>query len=69
MSLLEKERLDKLQKARTPSEFYNLYREVFGKEFPIVDTLDPEEKMELLIDAIETNKAVKGIKLGVGTNI
>ena len=41
MSLLEKERLDKLQKARTPSEFYNLYREVFGKEFPIVDTLDP----------------------------
>ena len=69
MSLLEKERLDKLQKARTPSEFYNLYREVFGKEFPIVDTLDPEEKMELLIDAIETNNAVKGIKLGVGTNI
>ena len=69
MSLLEKERLDKLQKARTPSEFYNLYREVFGKEFPIVDTLDPEEKMELLIDAIETNKAVKGLKLGVGTNI
>ena len=69
MSLLEKERLDKLQKARTPREFYNLYREVFGKEFPIVDTLDPEEKMELLIDAIETNKAVKGIKLGVGTNI
>jgi hypothetical protein len=61
--------LDKLQKARTPSEFYNLYREVFGKEFPIVDTLDPEEKMELLIDAIETNKAVKGLKLGVGTNI
>ena len=69
MSLLEKERLDKLQKARTPSEFYNLYREVFGKEFPIVDTLDPEEKMELLIDAIETNKAVKGLKLGIGTNI
>ena len=69
MSLLEKERLDKLQKARTPSEVYNLYREDFGKEITIVDTLDPEEKMELLIDAIETNKAVKGIKLGVGTNI
>ena len=69
MTLLEKERLDKLKKARTPSEFYNLYLEVFGEEFPIVDTLDPEEKMELLIDAIETNKAVKGLKLGVGTNI
>lgn len=69
MTLLEKERLDKLEKARTPSEFYNLYRELFGEEFPIVNTLDPNEKMELLIEAIETNKAVKGLKLGVGTNI
>lgn len=69
MSLSKKERLDKLIKARTPTEFYDLYEEIFGEEFPIVATFDPSEKMELLIEAIETNKKVKEFKLGRNTKI
>ena len=69
MALSEKQRMDKLFKAKTPSNFYDLYVEVFGQEFPIIETLDPNEKMELLIDAIEKNEKIKELKLGQHTNI
>jgi len=69
MALSEKQRMDKLFKAKTPSNFYDLYVEVFGQEFPIIETLDPNEKMELLIDAIEKNEKIKELKLGQYTNI
>jgi len=69
MALSETQRMDKLFKAKTPSNFYDLYVEVFGQEFPIIETLDPNEKMELLIDAIEKNEKIKELKLGQYTNI
>jgi len=69
MSLSKKERLDKLIKARTPTEFYDLYEEIFGEEFPIVATLNPDEKIEMIAKAIQKNEKVKEFKLGKGSNI
>ena len=69
MALSEKERLDKLLKARTPTDFYDLYEEIFGEEFPIVATLDPDEKIEMIVKAIQTNNKVKELKLANNTNI
>ena len=69
MALSEKERLDKLLKARTSTDFYNLYEEIFGEEFPIVATLDPDEKIEMIAKAIQKNKKIKELKLAETTNI
>jgi len=69
MALTEKERLEKLSKAKTGDEFNDLYLEVFGEEFPIVNLKNPSEKMEMLIDAIEANKKVQGLELPEGYNI
>tara|TARA_B100000902_G_scaffold223703_1_gene212536 strand:- start:2792 stop:3001 length:210 start_codon:yes stop_codon:yes gene_type:complete len=69
MALTEKERLEKLSKARTGDDFNDLYLEVFGEEFPIVNLKNPSEKIEMLIDAIETNTKVEGLELPEGYNI
>jgi len=69
MAFTEKERLEKLSKAKTGDEFNDLYLEVFGEEFPIVNLKNPSEKMEMLIDAIEANKKVQGLELPEGYNI
>jgi len=69
MAFTEKERLEKLSKAKTGDEFNDLYLEVFGEEFPIVNLKNPSEKMEMLIDAIEANKKVQGLELPKGYNI
>tara|TARA_R110000803_G_scaffold183996_1_gene246307 strand:- start:45 stop:254 length:210 start_codon:yes stop_codon:yes gene_type:complete len=69
MALSEKERLEKLSKAKTGDELHDLYLEVFGEEFPIVNLIQPSEKIEILIDAIETNKKVQGLELPEGYNI
>tara|TARA_Y100000114_G_C11678142_1_gene287241 strand:- start:4 stop:213 length:210 start_codon:yes stop_codon:yes gene_type:complete len=69
MALSEKERLDKLLKARTSTDFYNLYEEIFGEEFPIVATLDPDEKIEMIAKAIQKNEKIKELKLAETTNI
>ena len=69
MALTEKERLKKLSKANTSKKLYDLYQEVFNDEFPIVELRNPMDKLELLIDAIETNKKVEGAKLPEGYNI
>ncbi len=69
MAFTEKERLEKLSKAKTGDDFNDLYLEVFGEEFPIVNLKQPSEKMEILIDAIETNKKVQGLELPEGYNI
>ena len=69
MALSEKERLDKLLKARTPTDFYDLYEEIFGEEFPIVATLDPDEKIEMIAKAIQKNEKIKELKLAETTNI
>lgn len=69
MALLEKERLNKLRKLRTSTDFYDLYEEIFGEEFPIVATLNPDEKIEMIAKAIQKNEKVKEFKLGKGSNI
>lgn len=69
MALSEKERMEKLSKAKTGTDFYDLYKKNFGEEFPIVDTLDGNEKIEMIIDAIETNVKVKGLNLSDNTNM
>jgi len=69
MALSEKVRLEKLSKATTGKDFHDLYFENFGEEFPIIGTLDPDEKMEILIDALENNEKVKELTLGKYTNI
>ena len=42
---------------------------VFGEEFPIINLKNPSEKIEMLIDAIETNKKIEGLELPDGYNI
>jgi len=69
MALSEKVRLEKLSKAKTGKDFHDLYFENFGEEFPIIESLDPDEKMERLIDALENNEKIKELKLGQYTNI
>ena len=69
MALTEKERLKKLSKANTSKKLYDLYQEVFNDEFPIVELRNPMDKLELLIDAIETNKKVQGVELPESYNI
>lgn len=69
MALTEKDRLKKLSKANTSKKLYDLYQEIFNDEFPIVELRNPMDKLELLIDAIETNKKVKGVELPKGYNI
>jgi|TARA_R110000824_G_scaffold373827_1_gene564267 hypothetical protein len=69
MAFTEKERLEKLSKAKTGDELHDLYLKVFGEEFPIVNLKQPSEKIEILIDAIETNKKVQGLELPEGYNI
>lgn len=69
MTLSEKERLNKLSKLRTSTDFYDLYEEIFGEEFPIVATLNPDEKIEMIAKAIQKNEKVKEFKLGKNSNI
>ena len=69
MALSKQERIKKLSKARTGDDFNDLYLEVFGEEFPIINLKNPSEKIEKLIDAIETNKKIEGLELPDGYNI
>ena len=41
MALTEKERLKKLSDAKTGEDFYDLYLQVFGEEFPILNLRNP----------------------------
>lgn len=63
MALSREQRQQKLLEAKTPKNFYDLYEEVFEEEFPVLETLDPNEKIEMLINAIENNKRIKGYRL------
>jgi hypothetical protein len=56
MALTEKERLKKLSDAKTGEDFYDLYLQVFGEEFPILNLRN-------------TNQKIKGEKLPDGFNI
>ncbi len=69
MALTEEERLKKLSDAKTSEDFYDLYLQVFGEEFPILNLRNPDEKLERLIEAVETNQKIKGEKLPDGFNI
>jgi len=69
MTFSKQERIKKLSKANTSEKLYNLYEEIFGEEFPIVESLNPNYKIDLIIDAIELNEKVKPLKLPEGVNI
>lgn len=69
MALSKQQRIKKLSKANTSEKLYNLYEEVFGEEFPVVESLNPNYKLDLIIDAIELNERVKPLKLPEGFNI
>ena len=69
MAFSKEERIKKLSKANTSEKLYNLYEEIFGEEFPVVESLNPNYKLELIIDAIEINKKVKPLQLPKGFNI
>ena len=69
MAFSKQERIKKLSKANTSEKLYNLYEEIFGEEFPIVESLNPNYKIDLIIDAIELNERVKPLKLPEGVNI
>ena len=63
MTLSKKERLDKLKKAETGKDYYNLYKEVFGEEYPETVTRDPNEVIENMVQAIYDNIAVQKVVL------
>ena len=62
MALSEEERLKKLQKTAKGSlgDLEDLYKEVFGVEFPMLYTRNPNIYTTLLIEAIYTNQKYEG---------
>lgn len=60
MALTDEQRLKKLSEAKTSDDFYDLYLEIFGEEFPYLNLRNPNDKMKKLIEAIELNQKVKG---------
>ena len=63
MTLSKKERLDKLKKAETGKDYHNLYKEVFGEEYPETVTRDPNEDIENMVQEIYDNIAVQKVVL------
>ena len=59
MALTKEERQKKLQNIKTNKGFYDLYEEIFGEEVPIMTTLDGNEKIELIANAIFDNEKLK----------
>ena len=60
MALTEKQRLDKLSNTVTLGDLEDLYKEVFGGEFPMLYTRNPNIYTTLLIEAIDTNQRYEG---------
>ena len=60
MALTEKQRLDKLSNTVTLGDLEDLYKEVFGVEFPMLYTRNPNIYTTLLIEAIDTNQKYEG---------
>lgn len=60
MALTEKQRLDKLSNTVTLGDLEDLYKEVFGVEFPMLYTRNPNIYTKLLIEAIDTNQRYEG---------
>ncbi len=60
MALTEKQRLDKLSNTVTLGDLEDLYKEVFGVEFPMLYTRNPNIYTTLLIEAIDTNQRYEG---------
>lgn len=63
MKLTKEEIETRLLEARTSKDFYNLYEIVFGEKVPETETRDPNEELEMIINAIDTNEKIKGIEL------
>lgn len=61
---LSKEEIEaRLLEARTSQDFHNLYEIVFGEKVPETEIRDPNEELEMIINAIDTNEKIKGIEL------
>lgn len=60
MALTEKQRLDKLSNTVTLGDLEDLYKEVFGVEFPMLYTRNPNIYTTLLMEAIYTNQKYEG---------
>ena len=60
MALTEEQRLNKLSNAVTLGDLEDLYKEVFGVEFPMLYTRNPNIYTTLLIEAIDTNQRYEG---------
>lgn len=60
MALTEEQRLNKLSNAVTLGDLEDLYKEVFGVEFPMLYTRNPNIYTTLLIEAIDTNQKYEG---------
>ena len=60
MALTEKQRLDKLSNTVTLGDLEDLYKEVFGVEFPMLYPRNPNIYTTLLMEAIYTNQRYEG---------
>jgi len=60
MALSEKERLDKLLKANTMEKIIALYEQIFKVKVPLIYSIDPNDLIKVLVEAIETNKRYEG---------
>tara|TARA_B100000886_G_scaffold336292_1_gene294767 strand:- start:11919 stop:12128 length:210 start_codon:yes stop_codon:yes gene_type:complete len=63
MALTKKERLEKLDLAETGKEYHDLYKEVFGVEYPETVTRNPNDDIENLVQAIFDNVPVEKVNL------
>jgi len=63
MKLTKEEIQTRLLEARTSKDFYNLYEIVFGEKVPETETRDPNEKVEMIINAIDSNEKIIGVEL------
>ena len=60
MALSEKERLDKLLKANTMEKIIALYEQIFKVKVPLIYSIDPNDLIKVLVEAIETNLRYEG---------
>lgn len=59
---LEEQR-NKLLKCETSKDFHDLYKKVFGEEFPETMERDPAKVIEDIANAVYINKKVKEVPL------
>jgi len=63
MKLSRTQRINELKKAETGKDYFDLYKKIFGQEYPETVTRDPNEDIENIVQAIYDNIPVQKVEL------